>query len=71
MCRRVDADAVPRVTSTHPEVACVRPRAGESIGETAFAVRQGIRTSDIGSTTHPYPTHSDGLWNTAIADVRV
>lgn len=120
--RRVDADAVPRVTFTHPEVAAVGlspadaeaagclvrevqhahtdraiaegdvsgfsrivvdrkgrvrgavivgPRAGESIGEAALAVRQGIRTSDIASTTHPYPTYSDAFWNAAIADVRV
>ncbi|UTT61879.1 dihydrolipoyl dehydrogenase family protein [Microcella humidisoli] len=120
--RRVDADAVPRVTFTHPEVAAVGlapadaaaagcavrevlhehtdraiaedemagftrivvdtkgrvrgavivgPRAGESIGEAALAVRQGITTSAIASTTHPYPTYSDAFWNAAIADVRV
>ena len=120
--RAVDADAVPRVTFTHPEVAAVGlaptdaaaagcavrevqhahtdraiaegsvegftrlvvdakgrvrgavivgPRAGESIGEAALAVRQGITTSAIASTTHPYPTYSDALWNAAIADVRV
>ena len=120
--RRVDADAVPRVTFTHPEVAAVGlapadaeaagchvhevqhahtdraiaegdtagfsrivvdkkgrvrgavivgPRAGESIGEAALAVSQRIRTSDIASTTHPYPTYSDAFWNAAIADVRV
>lgn len=48
----------------------VGPRAGESIGEAALVVRQGIRTSAIASTTHPYPTYSDALWNAAIADVR-
>ncbi len=120
--RRLDADAVPRVTFTHPEVAAVGlapadaddagchvvevkhahtdraiaegdvegfsrivvdrkgrvrgavivgPRAGESIGEAALAVAHGIRTSDIASTTHPYPTYSDAFWNAAIADVRV
>lgn len=120
--RRVDADAVPRVTFTHPEVGAVGlapadavaagcvvrevhhehtdraiaegetagftrlvvdgkgrvrgavivgPRAGETIGEAALAVRQGITTSAIASTTHPYPTYSDALWNAAIADVRV
>lgn len=120
--RTADADAVPRVTFTHPEVAAVGlapadaegagcvvrevrhshtdraiaegavdgytrlvvdtkgrvrgavivgPRAGESIGEAALAVRQGISTSAIASTTHPYPTYSDALWNAAIADVRV
>lgn len=120
--RTVDADAVPRVTFTHPEVAAVGlapaeaeaagcvvrevqhahtdraiaesavegftrlvvdakgrvrgavivgPRAGESIGEAALAVRHGMSTSAIASTTHPYPTYSDALWNAAIADVRV
>ncbi|MBX9717603.1 MAG: FAD-dependent oxidoreductase, partial [Microbacteriaceae bacterium] len=49
----------------------VGPRAGESIGEAALAVRQGITTSAIASTTHPYPTYSDALWNAAVADVRV
>lgn len=119
--RKVDADAVPRVTFTHPEVAAVGlapadaeaegcvvrevqhshtdraiaegevsgfsrivvdkkgrvrgavivgPRAGESIGEASLAVREGIRTSAIASTTHPYPTYSDAFWNAAIADVR-
>ena len=119
--RRVDDDAVPRVTFTHPEVAAVGlaptdaaahacsvsevqhhhtdraiadddtagftrlvidgrgrvrgavivgPRAGESIGEAALAVRLGLRTSAIAGTTHPYPTYSDALWNAAIADVR-
>ncbi len=119
--RRVDADAVPRVTFTHPEVGAVGlapadaeregctvsevrhshvdraiaddetegftrlvidrkghvrgavvvgPRAGETIGEASLAVRQGLRTSDIASTTHPYPTYSDAFWNAAIADVR-
>ena len=120
--RRADADAVPRVTFTHPEVGAVGlapadaadagcvvrevhhehtdraiaegntvgftrlvvdrkgrvrgavivgPRAGESIGEASLAVKQKISTSAIASTTHPYPTYSDALWNAAIADVRV
>lgn len=122
LSRRIDRDAVPRVTFTHPEVAAVGilpddaaeqgfevrevqhshtdraiadnrtagftrlvvdrrgrvrgativgPRAGESIGEAALAVRLGISTSKIASTTHPYPTYSDALWNAAVADVRV
>ncbi|GAA1688396.1 FAD-dependent oxidoreductase [Microcella alkalica] len=119
--RRIDRDAVPRVTFTHPEVGAVGllpseaeengctvsevrhrhtdraiadgrtsgftrlvidgrgrvlgativgPRAGESLGEASLAVRQGLRTSDIASTTHAYPTYSDALWNAAVADVR-
>lgn len=119
--RRVDSDAVPRVTFTHPEVGAVGmapgdaaasgcsvvdvhhthndraiadddthgftrlvvdrrgrvrgavivgPRAGESIGEAALAVRQAVLTSAIASTTHPYPTYSDALWNAAVVDVR-
>ncbi|MGZ8177969.1 dihydrolipoyl dehydrogenase family protein [Williamsia sp. SKLECPSW1] len=48
----------------------VGPRAGETIGELALAVRLGLRTRDIAATTHPYPTFSDGAWNAAIADVR-
>lgn len=121
LSRRVDRDAVPRVTFTHPEVGAVGilpdkaaehglevrevqhshtdraiadgrtagftrlvvdsrgrvhgativgPRAGESIGEAALAVRLGLTTSKIASTTHPYPTYSDALWNAAVADVR-
>ena len=119
--RRIDRDAVPRVTFTHPEVAAVGllpseaaehgctvhevrhshtdraiaegdeagftrlvvdgrgrvrgativgPRAGESLGEASLAVRHGLRTSQLASTTHAYPTYSDALWNAAVADVR-
>jgi len=48
----------------------VGPRAGESLGEASLAVRHGLRTSAIASTTHAYPTYSDALWNAAVADVR-
>lgn len=48
----------------------VGPRAGETLAELALAVRQGLRTRDLAATTHAYPTHGDGVWNTAIADVR-
>lgn len=48
----------------------VGPRAGESLGELALAVRQGLRTRDLAGTTHAYPTWNDGLWNAAIGDVR-
>ncbi|GAB3252185.1 FAD-dependent oxidoreductase [Alteromonas gracilis] len=48
----------------------VGPRAGESLGELALAVRQGLRTRDLAGLTHAYPTWNDGLWNAAIGDVR-
>lgn len=48
----------------------VGPRAGETIGEAALAVRHGMRTRDLAAATHPYPTYSDALWNAAISDVR-
>jgi pyruvate/2-oxoglutarate dehydrogenase complex dihydrolipoamide dehydrogenase (E3) component len=48
----------------------VGPRAGETLGELALAVRHGMRTRDIAGTTHAYPTYNDGLWNASIADVR-
>lgn len=49
----------------------VGPRAGESLGELTLAIRHGLRTRDIATTIHAYPTFSDGVWNAAIADVRV
>ena len=48
----------------------VGPRAGESLGELAVAVRRGLRTRDLAGVTHAYPTWNDGAWNAAIADVR-
>ncbi len=48
----------------------VGPRAGETLGELTVVVRQGLRTRDLASTTHAYPTHNDGVWNAAITDVR-
>lgn len=48
----------------------VGPRAGESIGETTLAIQNGLRVQALASTTHPYPTFSDGIWNAAITDVR-
>ncbi|MDZ7883645.1 MAG: FAD-dependent oxidoreductase [Mycobacterium sp.] len=51
--------------------AClVSPRAGETIGELVLAVKHGLRSRDIASAAHPYPTYNDGPWNAAIADVR-
>lgn len=48
----------------------VGPRAGETLGELAIAVRRGLRTRDLAGITHAYPTWNDGPWNAAIADVR-
>lgn len=48
----------------------VGPRAGESLGELAVAIRQGLRTRDLAGIMHPYPTWNDGPWNTATADVQ-
>jgi hypothetical protein len=44
------------------------PRAGETLGELAVAVKHGLRTRDLAGVVHPHPT--DGPWNAAIADVR-
>lgn len=48
----------------------VGPRAGETLGELALAIRRGLRTRDLAGITHAYPTWNDGPWNAAIADVR-
>lgn len=48
----------------------VGPRAGEAVGEMALAVKQGLTTTALAGTTHPYPTYNDALWNSAVADVR-
>lgn len=48
----------------------VSPRAGESLAELVLAIRRGLRTRDLAGTIHSYPTYSDGVWNTALADVR-
>ncbi|MFB0835040.1 dihydrolipoyl dehydrogenase family protein [Arthrobacter halodurans] len=48
----------------------VGARAGESLGELCLAVRHRHTTADVFQAMHPYPTHSDGVWNAAIADVR-
>ncbi|MET1036230.1 MAG: FAD-dependent oxidoreductase [Arthrobacter sp.] len=48
----------------------VGARAGETLGELCLAVRHRHTTADVFQAMHPYPTHSDGLWNAAIADVR-
>lgn len=48
----------------------VGPRAGETVGELALAVKQRLSTSALAGTTHPYPTYNDPLWNAAVDDVR-
>lgn len=48
----------------------VGPRAGEVLAEITLAIHMGLKTRDIASTIHPYPTYGDGFWNLAIADVR-
>jgi pyruvate/2-oxoglutarate dehydrogenase complex dihydrolipoamide dehydrogenase (E3) component len=48
----------------------VGPRAGETLSELTLAVRLGLRTRDLASTIHPYPTYSDAPWKITIADVR-
>ncbi|MEN3584231.1 FAD-dependent oxidoreductase [Streptomyces sp. ZYX-F-203] len=47
----------------------VAPRAGETIGHLAAAVRLGWTPSEYARTTHPYPTYADGPWHAALADV--
>jgi pyruvate/2-oxoglutarate dehydrogenase complex dihydrolipoamide dehydrogenase (E3) component len=48
----------------------VGPRAGETLSEMTLAVRLGLRTRDIASTIHPYPTYSDAAWKITITDVQ-
>lgn len=46
----------------------VSPRAGETIGELAFAVGRRVTVAQLASVIHPYPTFNDGLWNAAIVE---
>lgn len=48
----------------------VGPRAGESLAEVTLAVRHGLKARHIASTTHPYPTWGDGIWNAALEQLR-
>lgn len=48
----------------------VGPRAGESLGEVCLAVRRRLSATVVAGTTHPYPTHSDAVWNAAISQTR-
>ena len=45
-------------------------RAGENIGDATLSIQHGLRARALASTTHPYPTYSDWIWNAAVADVR-
>ena len=67
MPQRVPTDPKGRIVGA----TVVGPRAGETLGELTLAIRHGLRTRDLAGTTHPYPTHNDGPWNAAIADVRL
>jgi len=48
----------------------VGPRAGETLGELTLAIHHGMRTRDLASVTHAYPTYNDAVWNLAIRDTR-
>jgi len=48
----------------------VGPRAGETLGELALAVKQGLSVRDVASLTHAYPTWNDGVWNATTGDLR-
>ncbi len=63
---RLAVDAKGRVVGA----TVVGPRAGETLAELTLAVRLGLRTRDVASTIHAYPTYADGPWNAAIDDVR-
>lgn len=65
-CTRLTVNARGRLVGA----MVVGPRAGETIGELTLAVQQGLRTRDLASVIHAYPTWNDGAWNAAIAEVR-
>ncbi len=48
----------------------VAPRAGEMLAELTLAVRKGLTTRDLASSTHAYPTFGDGPWKAAIDDTQ-
>ncbi|MEO3935620.1 FAD-dependent oxidoreductase [Dermatophilaceae bacterium Soc4.6] len=48
----------------------VGPRAGESLAEAVLAARHGLKARDVAASTHAYPTHGDGLWKAALAQVQ-
>ena len=48
----------------------VGPRAGETLGELALAVRLGLTTEQLARTTHAYPGYGYAVRKLALADVR-
>ncbi|MPQ97980.1 NAD(P)-binding protein [Modestobacter sp. I12A-02628] len=46
----------------------VGARAGESLAELTLAVTQGLTTTDLAGTVHPYPAYTDPTWDAAVAD---
>ncbi len=48
----------------------VGPRAGESLAEALLAAQQGLRARAMAGAIHAYPTWSDGIWKTALAQGR-
>ncbi|MFD1662992.1 dihydrolipoyl dehydrogenase family protein [Streptomyces caeni] len=77
MDRAVTEDAADGFTQLvlHPKgrivgASVVGPRAGEAIVELAHAVRLGWSAGRLAATVHPYPTHADGPWLAALAEVR-
>ena len=48
----------------------VGPRAGETLGELALAVRLGLTTEQLARTTHAYPGYGYAVRKLALADMR-
>jgi pyruvate/2-oxoglutarate dehydrogenase complex dihydrolipoamide dehydrogenase (E3) component len=48
----------------------VSPRGGEMLAELGSVVARGGRLREVSSVVHAYPTWADGVWNTALAEVR-
>ncbi|MEO6827490.1 MAG: FAD-dependent oxidoreductase [Microbacteriaceae bacterium] len=48
----------------------VGPRAGESLAEVTLALKHRLTASQVASTTHPYPTYNDAVWNACLVIVR-
>ncbi len=49
----------------------VGPRAGESLAEVVLAAGKGLSARALAGTMHAYPTWSDGVWKSALAQLRV
>ena len=48
----------------------VGPRAGESLAEALLAGQQGLKARSMASAIHAYPTWSDGIWKSTVAQGR-